>query len=116
MELTEQQKKDLTELQSLQQQMQMTVMQKQQLLIQKNESGRVLEELGKADDAAVLYRFAGPVLVSKKKADLIKEIEAEKETYDMREGIFSKQEARIKERALALQKSLEATIAPPAKK
>jgi len=96
--------------------MQMTVMQKQQLLIQKNEASRVLEELAKAGDDAVLYRFAGPVLVAKKKADLVKEIAAEKETYDMREGIFSKQETKIKERALALQKSLEATIAPRAKR
>lgn len=111
MELSEQQKRDLGELQNLNQQMQLIMMQRQQFAMQKADAERVLADLSKQQGDGQLYRFAGTVLVARKKDELVKEIQAEKESLELREAGLAKQEAKIKERALAIQKSFSVPAA-----
>ena len=108
MELNEDQKNDLTEMQSLQQQLQIVMSQKQQLLLQQNESDKALEELAKASGA--IYRFAGGIMVQKDKATLEKDLKEEKESTEVRLGAIAKQEKKLKDRFDELRKKLEGSF------
>ncbi|MBS3070661.1 prefoldin subunit beta [Candidatus Micrarchaeota archaeon] len=106
--LSEEQKNDLMELQSIQQQMQLVLMQKQQLLLQQNETGKALEEIGKA--SGKLYRLAGSVMVEKEKSVLQSELKEEKESVEVRLSAFGKQEKKLKDRFEELRKKLEKSL------
>jgi len=106
--LSEEQKNDLTELQSIQQQMQFLVMQKQQLLLQQNEAGKALEEIENA--SGKLYRLAGSVMVEKEKSVLQGELKEEKEGVEVRLNAFAKQEKKLKDRFEELRKKLEKSL------
>jgi len=105
MELSDEQKSDVMELQNLQQQLQMMMAQKQQLLMQQNEVEKASEEVEK--NPGPFYRFAGSILVPKDKASLKSELNEEKESVDVRISAFSKQEKKIKDRFEELRKKLE---------
>ncbi|MEM4255278.1 MAG: prefoldin subunit beta [Candidatus Norongarragalinales archaeon] len=106
MELNEDQKKDLIELQSIQQQMQLLVMQKQQLLVQQGELDKASEEIGKATGGQ-LYRFAGGIMIPKEKSVLESELKEEKESVEVRLNALAKQEKKLRERFEELRKKLE---------
>jgi len=105
-ELTPEQKKDIMDFQGLQQQLQMMMMQRQQLTVQLAETKKAAEEVKKSDGG--LYRFAGTVMVPKKKDELEKELAGEIETIETRTGMLQKQEEKVRERLQALAKKLEA--------
>jgi prefoldin beta subunit len=105
MELSDEQKNDVIELQNLQQQLQMIMAQKQQLLLQQNEVEKASEEVEKT--AGPFYRFAGSILVPKDKTSLQTELKEEKESVEVRLNAFSKQEKKIKDRFEELRKKLE---------
>lgn len=105
MQLSEGQKKDLMELQALQQQLQIVLMQKQQLLLQQTELDKAQGEVEKA--SGQMYRFAGSILVAKDKASLEKELKEEKESADMRVNSLGKQEKKLKDRFEELRRNLE---------
>lgn len=108
MDLTEDQKKDLMELQNLQQQMQLLAMQKQQLLIQQSELEKASAEVEKA--SGQVYKIAGSILVQKDKATLQAELKDDLESAGVRLNAFSKQEAKIKLRFEELRKKLEKSL------
>lgn len=105
MELSEDMRKDLVELQALQQQIQMVLMQKQQLLMQQAESEKAQAEVEKG--SGVIYRFAGSILVPRDKASLAEELKDEKESVEVRLSAIGKQEKKMKERFEELRKKLE---------
>jgi len=55
-----------------------------------------------------VYRFAGTVLVPKKKDELEKELAGEAEALELRDGALKKQEERTRTRLQELAKKLEA--------
>lgn len=105
MDLNDDQRKDLMELQNIQQQMQLFSMQKQQLMLQQGELEKAAEEVAKASGS--IYRLAGSVLVSKEKDALQKDLTEEKEGIDLRLSAVAKQEKKFKDRFEELRKKLE---------
>ncbi len=95
--VTEQElQKDVADYQGLQQQMQVILLQKQQVMLQEAENARAVEALQKAVEGQQVYRLAGTVLVPRSKPDLKKELEEEAESIKMRKDVLAKQEARLK--------------------
>ncbi len=87
----------LMKLQQAQQNLQTIMAQKQQLEVEKVETGRALEELGKTADDGVVYKHAGSVMVRSTKAVLVSELEEKKELANTRSTVLQKQEDRVKQ-------------------
>ncbi|HII39286.1 TPA: prefoldin subunit beta [Candidatus Micrarchaeota archaeon] len=100
--LPEDMKRDVVEFQQLQQQLQMVAMQRQQSSLALAELAKAGEEVAKSSGKC--YRFAGSVMVPKEKAALEAELKEEKESLDLRQGMFQKQEDKLRERLSTLQK------------
>lgn len=107
-DLSAETKNDLMEFQTLQQQLQMLAMQKQQFAIQSAELIKAGEEVENANGA--LYRFSGSVIVQKDKSSLKSDLQKEKESIELRLGTLSKQEEKLKEKFLSLKKKLESAF------
>lgn len=106
--LDKQTRDELVEYQNLQQQIQLLLLQRQQVLAAIAELEKAREEVDKSSGG--FYRFIGSVLVPKKKEELKKELKEEKESLELRRDVFQKQEARLRERFEALRKKLEAKL------
>ncbi|NYZ75043.1 prefoldin subunit [Candidatus Micrarchaeota archaeon] len=102
MELPEELKKDVVEFQQLQQQLQFVAMQRQQTMLQLADLAKAAEEVEKG--SGKFFRFAGPVMVPKEKDALKKELVSEKESLEVRQGMFQKQEDKLRERMTSIQK------------
>ncbi|MHB8604023.1 MAG: prefoldin subunit beta [Thermoplasmatota archaeon] len=101
----------LQQLQQLQQQAQVVISQRQQLELSVRELERTVEELGKLDANATVYKSAGALLVKAKDiASLKKDLEEQKETLDVRLASAKRQEERLRERVTSLQKELQAAL------
>ena len=107
-ELPEKAKEKIAELQMLQQRLTLFNSQRQQFQIQLAEVENALGELGKAK--APVYKMVGELLVEKQIDDLKKELADKKEELDLRVKTLEKQESKIKESALALQKEVQAAL------
>ncbi len=106
--LSEDQKKEIMEYQSLQQQYQVLAMQRQQLAVALAENKAASEAVAKAKGK--VYRFAGSVLVEKDKKALTEELDKEKETLELRSKVFDKQEKQLREKLEAVTKKLQASL------
>lgn len=98
----------IREIQSVQEQLQMVSYQNQQLNNSLRELDRALEELNKATGA--VYRFAGGVVIERKKDELVKELKDEKETLEVRVKTFKTQEDKLKAKFEELRKVIEAKM------
>ena len=106
--LTEDQKKEIMDYQSLQQQYQLLAMQKQQVAVALAENKAACEAIAKAKGK--VYRFAGSVLVEKDKNTLVGELGKENETLELRSKVFDKQEKQLREKLEAVTKKLQASL------
>ncbi len=106
MELSEETRKDVTEFQNAQQQLQMVLMQKQQIQLQLAEMQKVGDELSKAAGDAKFFKSIGNVLVPKSKDELLNDLASEKETLELRQTVMGKQEEKLSSRLLELQDKL----------
>lgn len=82
------------ELQSLQQQMQLIMLQKQQMRLQSDEIDHALQEVEKAKGDT--YRLVGPILVQSTKEEIVKDLNERKSSLESRITIMEKQEERLK--------------------
>ena len=83
-------------LQQTQQNLQMTVSQKQQLEFENIETEKSLEELKKVSDDDAVFKFAGTILVKSNKQTLLEDLEEKKELIKTRTTVLAKQEDRLK--------------------
>ena len=83
-------------LQQTQQNLQMTVSQKQQLEFENIETEKSLEELKKVSDDDAVFKFAGTILVKSNKQTLLEDLEEKKELIKTRTTVLSKQEEKLK--------------------
>lgn len=83
--------------QQAQQNLQVILMQKQQLDIERVESDKALDALKAADDERPVYKHAGTILIRSTKSALLDEIEERKTLASTRAQVLAKQEARLKE-------------------
>ena len=86
----------IAKLQQTQQNLQMTVSQKQQLEFEKIETEKSLEELKKVSDDDAVFKFAGTILVKSNKQTLLEDLEEKKELIKTRTTVLAKQEDRLK--------------------
>jgi len=86
----------IAKLQQTQQNLQMTVSQKQQLEFENIETDKSLEELKKVSDDDAVFKFAGTILVKSNKQTLLEDLEEKKELIKTRTTILAKQEDKLK--------------------
>lgn len=86
----------IAKLQQTQQNLQMTVSQKQQLEFENIETEKSLEELKKVSDDDAVFKFAGTILVKSNKQTLLEDLEEKKELIKTRTTVLTKQEDRLK--------------------
>ena len=83
-------------MQQSQQNLQSSLMQKQQVEMENAESDRALEELKKAADGDQVFKYAGSILIKSDKKSLIDELEEKKELSKTKTTVLAKQEERLK--------------------
>lgn len=96
--------KDIEQLQTVEQTLQVTMQQKQNFHAQLLEIDNALTEIGKSKDK--VYRVVGPIMISAEKDHVKKDLESRKELMTVRVNNIEKQEKKLKERFEALQKEL----------
>ena len=82
--------------QQTQQNLQMTVSQKQQLEFENIETEKSLEELKKVSDDDAVFKFAGTILLKSNKQTLLEDLEEKKELIKTRTTVLAKQEDKLK--------------------
>ena len=98
----------LAQFQTLQQQLQMVAVQKQQLILDKAEAEDAEKEL--AASKGDVYKSVGPILVKSDKEALSKELKEAISSADSRVTLLEKQEQKLALKAQELQKDLQTGI------
>jgi prefoldin beta subunit len=117
-ELSPKVQNQIAQFQQLQQQLQAVLNQKFQMDAQLKEMQRTTEELGKAPEDVVIYRSVGSLMIkAESKESVLKEIEEDQETMEVRIKTLERQEKSLKDRYQVLQdqlnKALSAGAAAP---
>lgn len=102
----------LLRLQQLQQTLQSVLTQKQQLELELTETDQALAELEKLDEAAIIYKSIGSLLVKAEKAKVATELGERKELLNTRITVLGKQEERLRVQAKDLQARLQKDLSP----
>lgn len=71
------------------------------------EVNAAIEELGKMDDVAVVFKAVGPVLIQTTKEKMVAELTERKELADTRLKVLERQEARARGQLESLQKEVQ---------
>lgn len=100
--------KQLSEFQDMQRQLQMSVGQRQQLILQIEEIKLAEAELAKTEKD--IYRAIGPLLVQTSKTEASGDLKEKKELFEMRVSVLSKQEEKLRPKLDELRKKLEETL------
>lgn len=93
-----------------QQNLQAVLAQKQQVEMELSETEKALEELGKATESEVVYKFAGNLLIKTKKEEVTKELSEKKELANTRKMVLTKQESRFRESLKDLQTKIDEAL------
>jgi prefoldin beta subunit len=102
----------LLRLQQLQQTLQTTLAQKQQVDIEKTEVEQTLAELQKTPDDAVIYKAIGSLLVKAEKPKVNEELAERKSLLDTRSTVMTRQEERIRSQVKEAQTKLQEDLSP----
>lgn len=94
----------IQQLQLVEQNLQNIMMQKQSFQMQLMENENALNELEKTKKEA--YKIVGTIMISADKEDLKKELNEQKEVFDLRIKNLEKQEKNFKEKAEYIQKEV----------
>ncbi len=100
----------LRQLQQFQQQLEITVQQRLQIDVRLRETENALEELNKLEENAPVYKSVGNLIIKADKDKLIKELQEEKETLEVRKKTLESQESKLKEKIEELQKKLQEAL------
>lgn len=107
-ELSPKVQNQIAQFQQLQQQLQAVLNQKFQMDAQLKEMQRTTEELGKAPEDVVIYRSVGSLMIkAESKESVLKEIEEDQETMEVRIKTLERQEKSLKDRYQVLQDQLD---------
>jgi prefoldin beta subunit len=109
-ELPPQLRHQIAQFQQVQQQAQALTAQKQQLELTLHETERALEELGKLEEGATVYKSVGNILIKAGRDDVKKELTERKETLDLRIKTIERQEGRIIERLREMRDKLQEAL------
>jgi len=110
MDIPQQVQDKLAQFQTLQQQLQLLSLQKQQLLVQGNDVDNALDELGKITGKEKVYKAVGMLLIESNKTESEKILKEEKELGDTRIKVLERQEKKLTEKFDELRKELQAML------
>ncbi len=99
----------LVQLQTFQQQLQVTMYQRDSLTLQKMEIEKALEELEKSASNEV-FKIAGPVLIKTNKEKLIAELKENLESIELKLKSLEKQEEKLREKIKEKQEKLRGIL------
>ncbi|MEA2055105.1 MAG: prefoldin subunit beta [Candidatus Thermoplasmatota archaeon] len=102
----------LQQLQQFQQQLEITIQQRQQIKIRIKDIENALEELEKADKDALVFKNVGPILIKADEKDVAKELQDTKENLEVRKKTMEKQEQRVKEKIEEIQAKIQGALSP----
>lgn len=102
----------LLRLQQLQQTLQQILTQKQQLELELTEIEQALSEMENLDNAAVIYKSVGSLLIKAEKTKVTTELNERKELLNTRVTVLGKQEERLRSQAKELQTKLQRDLNP----
>jgi len=97
---------DLKTIQTLQQQLQAVMIEKDTISLRLAEIDKTLEELNKIENEEV-FRIYGRVMIKKKKSDVIDELNSEKETLEIRLKTLERTENKIIEKLKEYEKKMK---------
>ncbi|MBC7081698.1 MAG: prefoldin subunit beta [Thermoplasmatales archaeon] len=100
----------LRQLQQLQQQIELLIQQKLQVEIRLRDTEDALEELNKLEENADVYKGVGNLIIKSEKSKLIKELQEEKESLEIRKKTMEAQENRLRERINDLQSKIQEAL------
>ena len=107
----------IAQFQALQQQLQSVLSQKFRMEAQLRESQMTIEELNKSADDVIIYKNVGSLLIkASDKATILKEVEDDKETLEIRIKTLERQEKSMREKYQTMQDQLSKALggqAPP---
>lgn len=101
----------ITRLDQIQRTLSAVMAQKQEVDNQLFEISKALEEISKLPDDAEVYKSIGAYLVKTSKSKARKELEERKQLYQARKEIVEKQEKKLREDFLALQREVSEYLA-----
>lgn len=105
----------IAQFQQLQQQLQSVLQQKFRMEAQLREVQMTIDELGKSGEDAVIYRNVGSLLIkASDKASVLKEVEDDKETLEIRVKALDRQEKAMRDRYNSMQEQLSKALGQPA--
>ncbi len=94
---------DINQLQLLQQNLQNTILQKQQFQRQLTEVDSALKEI---DTSENVYKIVSNLMISVKKPEIKQDLQQKRELFDLRLKNFEKQEKKLKENIEEMQKKV----------
>ena len=100
--------KKVQELQTVEQNLQNTVMQKQVFQIEANELLNALAEVARSKDE--VYKVMSSIMLRTEKEELIKELTEKKRVLELRVAVVEKQEKTLSERARKLHEEVSAAL------
>jgi prefoldin beta subunit len=104
----------IAQFQQLQQQLQGVLSQKFRMEAQLREAELTIEELNKSGEEVPVYKSIGSLLVrSKDKASVLKEVEEDKETLEVRIKTLDRQEKQLREKYNTMQEQLSKALGGP---
>ncbi|RLF53505.1 MAG: prefoldin subunit beta [Thermoplasmata archaeon] len=107
-EMSKQLQDQINRLQQMRMQLQMIIQQRQQVEARLKETEEALEELNKVDEKTPIYKSIGSILVKTKgKSEVVKELQSDKESLELRKNTLEKQEGRTKEKLNELQSKVQ---------
>lgn len=109
-ELPLQLQEKLSRLQQLQQTLESLYIQKEQAKLEARELESALQELSSVDENTPVYRITGRILIRKSRADLINELNEQKELIKVRISAIERQESKVRERVSELENELKAAL------
>ena len=102
----------LLRLQQLQQTLQATLTQKQQIELELNETDSALGEMQNVADDVPIYKSIGSLLIKTEKARITTELTERKELLNTRISVLTKQEERLRSQMKDLQTKLQQDLNP----
>jgi len=102
----------LLRLQQVQQTLQATLTQKQQIELELNETDSALGEMQKVTDDVPIYKSIGSLLIKTEKARITTELTERKELLNTRISVLTKQEERLRSQMKDLQTKLQQDLNP----
>jgi prefoldin beta subunit len=109
-QISEELRNKIMQLQSMQQQLQIMMIQKQEFIAQQKDIENALNELEKLTEGQQIFKMVGPILVKNKPAILKDELKKQREKLNNKISMLEGQEAKMNPKIQELQKEIQTRL------